>query len=298
MEESPPVPAAASTTPAPAIQLYTLADVEDPLPATVERVAAAGFGGVEFADRFLEADQHALRTALAGTDTDPVAAHVPIDRLERDAASVLERCRTVGCRRIVIPHVGADAFRTDRDVDRLARRLHAIQDRLDGEGFELLYHNDRASFVPPVDQFGLAPFAHVPLPRNGWRTIAESLRTLSGFDETDVADRTALGRLLDRTDGRLSVELDVGWVAAAGYDPVAVLDALGERVRLVHVSDVRRTRRFPATWGSAPPGDGVVDLEAVVEAAGEHDVDWLVFENESDMAPDQAIRRGLQAVTT
>jgi sugar phosphate isomerase/epimerase len=298
MEKSTSVSAATSSTSKPAIQLYTLENVDDPLPATVERVAAAGFGGVEFAHRFLDADPDALHAALESTGTEPVAAHVPLARLERDAATIVDQCHAVGCRRVVIPHADADSFRSDRDVDRLAERIQGLHDRLEADGIELLYHTGGASFVPTLDQFGLGPFAGVPVPLNGWQTIAGSLGTLRGFDETDVTDRTALARLLDRTADTIPLELDVGWVAAAGYDPVAVLEVLGDRVSLVHVSDVRRTGRFPARWGSAPPGEGVVDIEAVVATAREHDIDWLVFENESDMPPEHAIRRGLLAVTS
>ncbi|WP_255681403.1 hypothetical protein [Natrinema sp. SYSU A 869] len=36
-----------------------------------------------------------------------------------------------------------------------------------------------------------------------------------------------VGDSIDETDGGLAIELDVGWAAVAGHDPVALLERLG-----------------------------------------------------------------------
>ncbi len=277
----------------PAMQLHTLRDIEEPLPEIIRRVARAGYEGVEFAGRFLEADPHAVREALTETATTPVAAHVELPTLERNPEAIVDRCRVAGCTRAVIPHIGENHFRTEGRVEALAWRLDALADRLADDGMELSYHNTREPFLPTFDQFGLGTLATVPVP-GVWGWIADAVgRT---FDETDIAERTGFGALLERTTDRVTFEVDVGWVAAGGYDPVAVFDLLGDRLALVHIADVAVTRRFPPRFRSVPPGEGIIDLDRVVAAARETDVEWLVFEDDHPADPLGAIDTGIDAL--
>jgi sugar phosphate isomerase/epimerase len=60
-------------------------------------------------------------------------------------------------------------------------------------------------------------------------------------------------------------ELDVGWLMAAGRDPVTVLGELTGRCRLVHAKDMRR--RADGSWEDVVAGDGEADWPAIVAAA-------------------------------
>lgn len=283
--------------PGTAIQLHTLASMSDPLETVVGRVAAAGYDGVEFAGRFLSADPGAVRSALVATGTAPVAAHVGLSRLEANPERVVDRCRTVGCRRVVVPHVGANHFLTTAAVDGLAARLAALSDRLAADGVELAYHNSLATLSPPLDQFGLDRATSVPLPFAGWRRIADGLGRVARLDERDVADRTALGRLHERTPDAVTFEVDVGWVAAAGYDPVAVIDLLDERLAAVHIADVAVRSRLPRAFGSVPPGSGLVDLGRVLPAARASGADWLVYEDDDPADAERAMWDGIELLS-
>ncbi|WP_254838760.1 sugar phosphate isomerase/epimerase family protein [Natronomonas marina] len=278
-----------------AIQLHTLASMSAPLETVVRRVAAAGYDGVEFAGRFLETDPEPVRTALAETGIEPVAAHVGLSRLETDPKWVIDRCLSVGCRRVVVPHVGAGHFRTTARVDVLAGRLAELSDLLAPAGIELTYHNTLATLSPPLDRFGLGRVSAVPLP-GGWRRVAAGLERATGGVEAG-ADRTALGRLIERTPEAVTFEIDVGWVAAAGYDPVAVMELLGERLAVVHVADVEATGRFLRSFAPVTPGEGLVDLERVLPAARSSGADWLVFENDDPADPEQSIRQGVRVLS-
>ena len=273
-----------------AIQLHTLRATDAPLPETIRRVADAGFEGVEFAGAFLESDPHAVRDALDDVGVTPVAAHVDLARIEGNPEAVADRLRHAGCRHAVVPHLGGGFFRTNADVDAIARRLDALAGRLDNYGVRLSYHVSREPFRPPLDRVGLGRLARLPSPGIAWRVAAEALdRTIRGAART--LDVTAFDRLVDRTDD-LTFEVDVGWVAAGGHDPVAVFDRLGDRMSLIHVADVRRTARFPPAYESVPPGAGIVDLDRVLDAALERDVEWLVYEDDDPTGPDAAIEHG------
>jgi sugar phosphate isomerase/epimerase len=65
--------------------------------------------------------------------------------------------------------------------------------------------------------------------------------------------------LLQRTDAsRVRLEFDCGGAASAGYDPVAFLKKYGDRVVMLHVSEVE---------ASVPIGRGRIDWQAVFVAA-------------------------------
>ena len=71
-------------------------------------------------------------------------------------------------------------------------------------------------------------------------------------------------------------ELDVGWLMAAGRDPVAVLGELAGRCPLVHAKDMRR--RADGSWEDVIAGDGEVDWPAIVAAAKAAGATHLIVE--------------------
>lgn len=273
-----------------AIQLQALRDIDTSLPETIRRVADAGFEGVEFGEAFLESNPHAVRESLNDTGVTPVAAHVDLTWAEANVEALADRMRHVGCRRAIVPHLGGGHFRTKADVDAIASRLEALAGSLDSYGIQLSYHVSREPFLPLLDRFGLA--TPVKLPSTGiiWRLVAEAA-DLTIRESSRTLDVTAFHRLVTRTD-ELTFEVDVGWVAAGGYDPVDVFDYLGDRMPLIHIADVRRTDQFLPTYRSVPPGDGILDLDRVLEAARQSDVDWLVYEAENAESPQKVIEHG------
>jgi len=69
-------------------------------------------------------------------------------------------------------------------------------------------------------------------------------------------------------------ELDIGWVAAAGLDPVHALERHGARTRLLHIKDQTTPARDPghiaADLRTVPIGQGTIDWPAVFAAAARH----------------------------
>jgi sugar phosphate isomerase/epimerase len=71
-------------------------------------------------------------------------------------------------------------------------------------------------------------------------------------------------------------ELDVGWLMAAGGDPVTVLGELAGRCPLVHAKDMRR--RADGSWEDVIAGDGEADWPAIVAAAKAAGATHLIVE--------------------
>lgn len=221
------------------IQLYTVREVEQSLPALLERVADAGLDGVEFAYRITDVDDpDAVAETLDRTGLAAAAAHVSIDDLEDDPAETVAFYEQFGCDRLVVPYLPEEDFADAEAIAATADRLDALAEQVADHGAGLAYHNHTHEFA-----------------------------TLDG-------DREAFVAFLERSD--VDIEFDVGLATHAGADPVAYLDRLEGRVPLVHLTDtvVDDEDRTHADLGS-----GAVDVEACVDAARGAGTEWLIAEH-------------------
>lgn len=125
-----------------------------------------------------------------------------------------------------------------------------------------------------------------------------------------IEDAEDIDWLMAGSDPALTLLYDTGHLHMAGADPLAVLDKWGDRVRHVHVKDVRQPvlDRIRAADGSfldavragvfTVPGDpeGCIDFAAVTDRLRAMDYDgWIVVEAEQDPAkapPCDYSRRG------
>lgn len=182
-----------------AIQLYTLRDLNEPIPTSLDRIAQTPLDGVEFAG-LNGSDVEDVETSLAENGLTAVGAHVDIDRIESEYDDVTETYRKLGCSRLVVPSYDSSAFRSEGDVKDAAKRLSVLGDRLEADGFELSYHNHTVEFT--------------------------DLDTASAFDI-----------FVKHLSPSVTLELDTGLAKHAGVDPVELLDRYGNRTPLVHLTD-------------------------------------------------------------
>jgi sugar phosphate isomerase/epimerase len=182
----------------PAIQLFTLRELDASLPDLLARVGDTAFEGVEFAG-LGGSDPEEVRAALDDAGLDTAGSHVGIEDLESDLDSTVETYRKLDCERIVVPYLDEAQFASEKTTADTARRLQELAARLDDRGMALGYHNHDHEFT-----------------------------ALDGQSAYDV--------LAAETD--IDLELDVGWATAAGHAPVALLGHLRDRVPLVHLKDV------------------------------------------------------------
>lgn len=90
------------------------------------------------------------------------------------------------------------------------------------------------------------------------------------FELAPLDGRTGLQILLERTDPRLvSFELDAGWVAAAGHDPVVWLDRYRGRFTQMHVKDIAAETKVNFSMKQKPTeaGSGTMNWPAILKAA-------------------------------
>ncbi|MWG33197.1 sugar phosphate isomerase/epimerase family protein [Halomarina oriensis] len=290
-----------------AIQLYTLRDIDEPLPNVIRRVGDAGFDGVEFANRLPEADPDDVVAALAEADVEPIGAHVGLRELEANPGGCAARYAQVGVRRLAIPHLPLAHYRTPKRIDALARRLDDLGARLADHGVALLYHNQVHDFVPlrRLSAFERLVTAVHPYtkgcskPQTAVGLAGDRLHdSLTSLDDVVPIERTAFGRLVDATDDDyVSFEVDVGAATAAGQDPRDVLSFAEPRTPLVHFKDTTVSDYHGplADWHSVDPNTGDVDFDAALEAAEDVGAEWAVFEHDAPDDPILALRQGSDA---
>lgn len=257
------------------------------LPDAIGHVGEAGFAGVEFANRFQEADPAAVAAALDDSGIEPVAVHVRFADAEAAVEGdndLLERCETVGCDRLVVKYIAPRHFRTRRAVRSLSARLTDLAADLDSYGMELGYHMDRYSLYPILPDAVDMLFDATPVPEGAANHAMRWLAVARRSDPARIPGGTALWNLFARTRPEdLFFEFETAEVRTAGFDPATALSLFSGRVPLVHLRDVTPPR-FGASE-DAPNGEGAVDFEAVVDRASSAGVEWLVYENEMDVDP-------------
>jgi inosose dehydratase len=115
---------------------------------------------------------------------------------------------------------------------------------------------------------------------------------------TGVMRRTEVDRLMAETDPEVvHLLLDTGHLYWAGDDPLGMATAYADRIRHVHLKDIRRDVMLSCNERNLSfiesvmegvftvPGDGVIDFQPIFQTlAGAGYAGWLVVEAEQDAA--------------
>ena len=241
-----------------ALQLWTVRhEAARDLEGTLRAVAAAGYGAVELAGLHDVAAER-LATILRDSGLQPVASHEGIERLRDDLDGVAVRLGTIGCDRVVVPWLPDEDRRTLDDVRVVAGELGAFAERLAAHGLRLGFHNHDVEFA--------------------------------ALDGSTVWDT-----LIDALPPNVEIELDVYWASVGGRDPVAEIKRLGDRVRLLHMKDRAHGPNGEAPR-DAPPGEGTLPFERIVEVARTAGVEWYVVEQDEPLDPIRDIATGYRSL--
>jgi len=225
-----------------ALQLYTVRDeTKRDFAGTLQRVAQIGYAGVEFAG-YGNLTSPEMSALLAETGLKAASTHLGLAALEGPQLSTsLRYCQDIGCSFIVLPSLPKE-WRTQEGISVLAPRLDAIGRQCQEHGITFAYHNH-------------------------------------DFEFTKVDDLYLLDYLLQATDPSLvKSELDVYWVAYAGVDPVSYLQALADRVALVHLKDMAADRSMTEV------GKGILNMQQICAFAQARGL-WGIVEHDYPQIP-------------
>lgn len=255
------------------LQLYTLGEAPyKDLQGTLRTLAAIGYRTVETVG-LMNTTAAELRQALDSAGLACPSAHVPLQSdgtgpsLVGDTPRLAADLHRIGAKYVVVPSLpvmprrgepleGEDrldfAGRAAREMtaDDWRRAAAVLNDKgaaLKREGLDLAYHNHDVEFAG-----------------HGSKT---------GYDV-----------LIENTDPDLvCFEIDVGWVAAAGVDPVPVLHAHPGRFLLMHVKDVKSSTVPGKAFQMEPAnvGAGALDWKAILPVAYDVGVRYYYVEQEA-----------------
>ncbi|PSP54058.1 sugar phosphate isomerase/epimerase [Halobacteriales archaeon QH_7_68_42] len=221
------------------IQPFTISELDEPLEAKLDRIARAGFEGVELGtdgntdavhEKLIE---HGLEVSSIGTTP---------DELENDLDAHVAAAEDFDTGDVVAMWIDPEHFETRERVEATAERLTDLADRVAEHGLQLNYHNHAHEF-------------------------------------TDLGETTGYELLVEEAEG-VKFELDAGWAGTGGATPAALLRDIAGHVTLVHVKDMNFETGEFVTFG-----EGDLDVEGVVSAARDADVEWLLFENDEPTDP-------------
>jgi sugar phosphate isomerase/epimerase len=153
---------------------------------------------------------------------------------------------------------------------------------------------------------------HIVLPwisqetyQNGWVEFGKELEPLArGFDdrghtfsyhnhafEFEPNEHSTFSEMWEQTEPILKAQLDLGWLAVAGQNPVDWINKLGARCPLVHLKDFSGNKESH----DAEAGKGTIDWDAVIAACKSNGVEFGSIE--MDHTPDEplvSVRRSVE----
>lgn len=232
--------------------------------------AAADRAGLRIVSLHLNAGSGAGNTSL-GLDSDPDRIAGVLDTIGAEAAILSMVPFPPGFRPSPGETFQVALARSLREAGddhwrRTASLLNRCGTALKSRGFAMGYHNHNLEFAP--------------------------IGRTTGFDI-----------LLQETDPHIvSFEVDIGWVASAGVDPVDFVKRHAGRLRWMHVKDVKATTRanFALAMDPTEVGSGSVDWRHVLPAAWKSGVRHFFVEQEPPFSLDrfESIARSLAYLRT
>nr|WP_272595732.1 sugar phosphate isomerase/epimerase [Paenibacillus apiarius] len=230
------------------LQLYTVRDeTAKDFAGTLEKVAAMGYDGVEFAG-YGGLQPQELAVTLERLNLQAAGSHVSIEQLIDHLDEQIEMNAAIGNRHVICPGLGESRYNTLAALQETAAHFARAAERLAEHGIKLGYHNHDFEFTTKL----------------GEQTMFDTL-----FQQLPAE--------------KLFTELDVCWVQYGGYDPLSVIAQYTGRIPLVHFKDLKRTEEGkPLT---VELGLGELDLMAIAQASRDAGAEWLIVEQDECQRP-------------
>lgn len=218
-----------------AVQLYSVRDgLAQDRAGVLRRMAEIGYGAVEVFD---PADDPKGMRALAddlGLEICATHAIALVRQTNRD--EIFDAVNTLGTDLVIVPSgIPREEFTTGDGVKRVAELMNGLAEQAAKHGLLVGYHNHEHELESAVD------------------------------------GRHALDVLADLMSPDVFLEIDTYWAAVGGADVPGLLQAHGDRVRLLHVKDGSGSRGDP----NVAVGSGAMPVPTFLAAAPDA---WRVVE--------------------
>ncbi len=243
-----------------ALQLYSIrTDMEKDVLSTLKAVKEMGYDGVELAGLYGVAPAQ-MKAYLDEVGLTPISAHVPIAELLADADKVIADYKEVGVQYIVVPYLDEARRPGNLGFAKCVEDVKALAKKCAENGLPLQYHNHDFEFKKVDGEYGLDIF---------------------------LASAPELG-----------LELDTCWAAVAGVNVGKYLRSYKGRTPVLHLKDYYKSEgkagklynligiddnaapEEESSFEFRPLGKGLQDVDALLCAARNSDVKWVVIEQD------------------
>src|SRR4051794_25333006 len=246
------------------IQLYTVREeTAKDLNGTLKKLAADGFGEVELAGYYGKSAKE-LRAFLNGFGLTAPSTHQGLTDLLADTQKKIDFLAELGVQNVVVPFPAVPDNRFDKvprdapqnivnsttldDWKWIAEQLNRIGAMTKKVGIRTGYHNHNLEF----------------------RRIGNDM---------------ILDKLIEWTDPQLvTMELDLGWVVAAGLDPIAYVKKHSKRVSMLHVKDIKpgtKPRVDKVETDTTEVGSGQINWKGLFSSLDKSQIKHFFVEQEN-----------------
>lgn len=237
-----------------AVQMYTLRNIAS-LDQQLKIVHDAGIHAVETVGT-QNVSSAELKKLLDKYSIKVVSTHAQLSDLRSDLDKVVAFNQSIGNTTLVVPYLKKEERPTDAaGWIALGKELGAMSNKVRAKGMTLAYHNH-------------------------------------DFEIVDFNGKTGLELMFEGAGPKLEAELDLAWIARAGYDPAALLGKFRGRVFAVHAKDNAPAGQAKDEDGFAAVGKGVLNWNAILPAAASAGVQWYIIEHDHPLDPAAVIQTG------
>ncbi len=231
-------------------QLFSALDLcqsAEGLKDTIKKIAEMGYDGVEFFS-YQGIPAAEMKALLAECGVEAVNSHVQLERWEKDAEGELAYAKELGLPFVTIPWM-APELRNAEGYAKIKELIVKLVPLCEQYGVKLVYHNHHFEFDKAAD------------------------------------GRFVLDDILS-ADAACKAEVDTFWCHYADVDPAGYMEALGERLAMIHVKDYISFSGGGEAGGMEMPsfcaiGTGKMDNGPVLEKAKEMGLPWIVVEQDN-----------------
>lgn len=238
------------------IQLWTVKSAaEKDLEGTLRKVYAAGFRDIEFAGYYGKAPAD-LAKLMKDIGFSLVSTHAGAGDIAKKGDQIIADAKALGLKYVVCSSPGVSP---EKEKLPWEERMKAV-DLTDWKWNADLFNK----FGKQVSDAGMV---------FGYHNHSAEFKKYDG--------KTAFDHLFSMTDAKhVKIELDVGWVAVAQQDPIALLNTYKDRVIALHVKDVGKRGADGKDPPSVALGEGTVDWKKVLGTAHAVGVKHYFYEQE------------------
>ena len=242
-----------------AIQLYSVRDdMAADFEGTLKKVKALGYDAVEFAGLYGKSAAE-VKKLCEEIGLVPLSAHVPFIDMMNDL-SLLDVYAEIGCKFIVIPYLTEEYRPGNEKFADVIEGAKVLGKKANELGMKLCYHNHDFEFVKVDGEYAL-----------------------------DILYKEVSADLLQ-------TELDTCWVNVGGENPADYLRKYAGRAEILHLKDFvgcksenmyaligideDEKKETGGKFEFRPVGSGVQNFPAILAAAEESGVEWVVVEQD------------------